>query len=843
MPAGVAVMPEDIGRGWRVAYVTNDWDHSFEMPAGASHVGNWHVHGGRSDFGLHQIDFGGWEFPLGTNGDAYTSFWYGVGGSLGTTPRAASHELVASSGGMLIEQGVGRMWTAVGEGGSRIVTWEDGWLSGDTNAPVCVQIELFPDGNFILRSNEVAKVCMRIDGHDWDGDGLDNVIDESPTVSDGDCFGTGMDWLNANCGGVLSAVPALDGGYEIVWHTNANANAYYWLSFTAAHDHTRVEVRCDGESNLGDLAVIANEGQACEVPLLMGPNYTVTANWPVEDISASDPEAQITVYSSVAPSQAPRLLGAGSGGSFGPGGSFGVVRPVEFSLGDNDGGGSLVSVPDVGAVFGSLTGNCCSVECNSSNYVWNCSGACNCSGYSQWWQVTALWEGYARSFYWDAQCGCQRYNETNSQEWVSLSCPGVIMKGGCSHYVSGVYDPPSSAGEGAAMSLECTAGAGKIAVLSSGDGWMEIQGVAASDAIDDVEFRLVATIGESTYTNTAHLTVARVDRMEMSCAYAGESANPPPFDGEAACPFSVTNSLAPDRHLVVPFCNVGTLGAGGFSVRDFTVDMDLVLEPEGVDASSLWCDWEVVEAIPFMSGHLSDSGGLSAHFVNPKHGGVFRFRARCDGCPWTEGNAVLPLSGASIDSVFFADMAAYDALMARLDRVPDALRQTEDFGNEWFLDGAASDYIGRVDSHSEPTVWRYNQVSDDLLTRGMGAVAMWRGTPARIAKIGNFMAGYGTRRLGIRESSRRASQFIGTENDESAEMSWSAGDAAFLGGDVASATAALATNMWPVADMKVRRLWPNTSPCDNHVADGEYFDYNFSFCSPGSVQKGRRIMQ
>ena len=134
-------------------------------------------------------------------------------------------------------------------------------------------------------------------------------------------------------------------------------------------------------------------------------------------------------------------------------------------------------------------------------------------------------------------------------------------------------------------------------------------------------------------------------------------------------------------------------------------------------------------------------------------------------------------------------------------------------------------------------------MSDDLLTRGMGAVAMWRGTPARIAKIGNFMAGYGTRRLGIRESSRRASQFIGTENDESAEMSWSAGDAAFLGGDVASATAALATNMWPVADMKVRRLWPNTSPCDNHVADGEYFDYNFSFCSPGSVQKGRRIMQ
>ena len=843
-----AVTAEEIAQGYRLVSATNETGHSFAMPTNAVYVGKLHLHGARSDFGRHVVDLDalggeatGWAFPYGPSNATTSAFWWFMDGRLQDAPRGPLFAASAGLGDVLAMQGESRLWAAAGEY-TRTVTWERFFAGGDTNDAVNAQIELKDNGDFTVRSNDLVCAYRRIDPDDWDGDGLDNLVDDWPTVSDGDCHGTGMDWLNANCGGVLSAVPAADGGYEIVWNTNANANAYYWLYFTPTHDGTRIAVACDGPSNLGDMVVIANEGQACEVPLLMGACYHVTASWPVDGISASDPGAEVRL-NSVQPSMLPPGGGLRGGGGAGPCDDFEVERPVDIGIDGDDGGGRITSSPVVGATMDAVSGNCCSLECSSSNYVWSCCGGCGCSGYSQWWEVTALWEGYTRLFYWEAQCACQRKRETNAVEWVSLSCPDVIMRGGNSHYVSGVYDPPSSSSEGASMSLECTAGAEKITILSQGSGWMEIRGTAVSGGIGDVEFRLVTGIGEETYTNTAHLTVACVDRLEVSCCYSGQSANPPPFDGETECPFSVTNSLSPDRHLVVPFENVATLGGGGFSVRDFAVDMELVLAPAGVNGSSLPCDWEVVEATPQMSGSLSHSGGLEAHFVNPRQGGVYRFRGRCDGSPWTEGNVVLPLSGASIDFVFFSDMAAYECLMATLGRMPDAIRQTEDFGYEWFLDDAASDYIGRVDSQAKPTVWRYNQVSDDLLTMGMGAVAMWRGVPVRVAKLGNFLAGYGTRRLGIRESSRIMSQSIGTGNDATAEMSWQGGTDAFTSGDLMAVTGSLATNMWPVADAKVKRLWPNTSSCDNHVAAGQYFDYNFFFSSPRSVERGRSLMQ
>ena len=845
------VTAEEIAQGYRLDSETTEAGHSFAMPSNAVYIGRLHQHGARSDFGKHIVDLAGiggeatgWAFPYGPSNATASAFWWFMDGRLQDALCGPVFAASASLGDVLAMQGESRLWAAAG-GEARTVTWERFFAGGDTNDAVNAQIVMDASGDFTVRSNDLLRVFRRIDPHDWDGDGLDNLIDEWPTVSDGDCYGTGMDWLNANCSGVLSAVPTNDGGYEIVWNTNANANAYYWLTFTPTHDRTRIAVACDGPSNLGDMVVLANEGQVCDVPMLMGARYHVTASRPVEDIAASDPLAEVrlnTVQSLNLPPPGLRLLGSGGGG-VGPSDGFDVERPVNLNIQGGEEGGRVTSNPDIGVVIGSITGNCCEVECSGSNYVWNCCDSCHCSGFSQWWHVTALWEGYSRSFDWEAQCSCQRVNETNTSAWVSLSAPSVIMRGGYSHYVSGVYNPPGSSNEEVSMSLQCTAGADKITILSQGSGWMEIRGAAVSDGIGDVEFRLVSEIAGQSYTNTANVTVACVTNLAMTCDYAGESANPPPFDGETACPFSLTNSLAPDRHLVVPFYRVATLGDDGFSVTNFKVQMSLVLAPTGVSGSSLPCDWEVIEAKPQMSGSLEHDGGIAASFVNPTQGGVYRFRGRCDGCPWTEGNVVLPLSGASIDLVFFSDMAAYSSLMAMLDMTPDAIKQSRDFGYEWFNDNAASDYIGRVDSQGYPTVWRYNQVSDDPVTIGMGAVAMWRGIPVRVAKLGNFLAGYGTKRLGIRETSRIQSQSIGTENDATANMSWQGGGDAFMSGDVVSVTGALATNMWPVADMKVKRLWPNPAACDNHVPDGQRFDYNFSFCSPRSVERGRGMAQ
>ena len=235
-----------------------------------------------------------------------------------------------------------------------------------------------------------------------------------------------------------------------------------------------------------------------------------------------------------------------------------------------------------------------------------------------------------------------------------------------------------------------------------------------------------------------------------------------------------------------------------------------------------------------MSGALVGSGDLSARFVNPKLGGVYRFKAEVAGSSNTYATVVLPLSGAEVSGVFEADFALYAAAMSNLNaRTGRFERQTPSFGKRWFKNGGAVDYLGRVDNVSRPTVWFYNQVND---ISGMGAVASFYGVPMRMAKLGNFLAGYGTEFLGVWGVSQWLSQGIGTSNDETASMSWDAGTLVASGTGVVTAASTLSTNMWDYADGKVRRLWPNHVPTDNHAVFSSSFDFNYNFCSPGVVE-------
>ena len=165
-------------------------------------------------------------------------------------------------------------------------------------------------------------------------------------------------------------------------------------------------------------------------------------------------------------------------------------------------------------------------------------------------------------------------------------------------------------------------------------------------------------------------------------------------------------------------------------------------------------------------------------------------------------------------------------------------RQTPWFGLSWFSDDGAVDYVGRVDSVSQPTVWMYNQISD---VNGMGAVATLNGIPMRVSKLGNFFAGYGTRTLGVWDSFRWMSQGIGTGNDASATMSWEAGTAVADGSNFVSSVAALATNAWSVADEKVKRLWPNRCPADNLRLASAITNANLFFCSPRIAEEWRQL--
>ena len=211
---------DDIIRGWRVESVTTNAAVSYAMPTNAALVGNWHIHGAASSFGNNVVDFGflrtsgtlvptNWSFPLGTNNEAFSSFWYFVDGRIRPTPRDTAHEICAVGVPMSAVPGQSRLWRLAGEDGVRILTWESFFLGGDTNCPVNAQIILSPNGDFLTRSNDVETVCRRINPDDWDDDGIHNERDANPASYDGDFFDA------------ANGLPA-----------NANPDAYYWLDLS-----------------------------------------------------------------------------------------------------------------------------------------------------------------------------------------------------------------------------------------------------------------------------------------------------------------------------------------------------------------------------------------------------------------------------------------------------------------------------------------------------------------------------------------------------------------------------------------------------------------------------------
>ena len=199
------VSDEEIARGYRFAYETNDIAHNYTMPANATYVGNAHIHGAASSFGRNLVDFGGWSFHFGPSNTRYSSAWWFIDGRIRFAPHDAGREISTGvSGSVLAMQGRSRIWHGPCDGGYAIC-WENVFLGGDTNAATNLQIVMRDNGWFETWSNEVGRVYKSINPYDWDDDGLDNTIDSAPKTYDGDCFGTGVEWLNANCGAILSA--------------------------------------------------------------------------------------------------------------------------------------------------------------------------------------------------------------------------------------------------------------------------------------------------------------------------------------------------------------------------------------------------------------------------------------------------------------------------------------------------------------------------------------------------------------------------------------------------------------------------------------------------------------
>ena len=254
----------EIAQGWRW---TSGWTPaavSHAMPDDARHGSKWHVRGAFQDVARVALD--GWEFPYGSN--ALDHVWAFVDGRLRPALRRRGEDIVAVGSPMSAVPGRSRFWTRQTDD-SALFTWENHFLARDTNRSVSAQVELWPNGDFAVRSNGCERVARRVDPDDLDGDGLPNGWDERPRHSDGDCYGQGEGWVRANftnadeiaaAGGFAPWVDAQVGdGLE---------NGLYRLTAEVETSGRRRVVVC-----VGDLAVTMTNSGTCVFLLEKGVRY------------------------------------------------------------------------------------------------------------------------------------------------------------------------------------------------------------------------------------------------------------------------------------------------------------------------------------------------------------------------------------------------------------------------------------------------------------------------------------------------------------------------------------------------------------------------------------------
>jgi len=382
VPVAATVTEDDVARGWRVECVTTNETLSYTMPSNAVYVSNWHVHGARSSFGNNVVNLGGasapdWSFPLGTNGAAFSSFWYFIDGRIRPKPKDAAREICAVGVPMSAVPGKSRLW-AMADGDCRVLTWENFFLGGDTNAPVNAQIRLFANGDFTTSSNDVETVCRRVNPDDWDGDGIPNSEDANPMSCDGDFFGP------AN-----------------VLPEGANTNAYCTVSVVATGPHSLITFTGDGPSNYPDPCFIAKSGVTNEVVILIGKTYQVSSEFPLSFVGVSDPATEIVP-----------LRGSVTR----------VCRPVTITC--SGGNPFMMSVmPDNLLGIFSWEPNCCGLVAEVAGmFTSQCSSGCQCNGCD----VLGLYsyDGYSLSAV-GGHCSCRSATSTGAVS--EILCDDTIL--------------------------------------------------------------------------------------------------------------------------------------------------------------------------------------------------------------------------------------------------------------------------------------------------------------------------------------------------------------------------------------------------------------------------------
>ena len=375
------------------------------------------------------------RFPIGSH--VVTSLWAHTWGKVRPQLRNASNEIFVIGAPMFARHDQSFLWTAATANGSVVLTWENFFLGnpyerslttdahelsriegekptalntesfeerrrGEKNATPCLsnsvssvlsdsnplvvhpsvnaQLELFPNGDFIARSNEVERVYRRVNPEDWDDDGIPNDEDDAPLApADEPQFGPHQD---------LSVI--------------AHSNNYYWVALVAPDANALVTFSGRGASNLPDPVFVAKAGETNRVVLLLGKPYTADCRLPLICVGASHPDVEVGEDAD---------------------GRLTVCRPVRCEIADDSpiaafrtptvaphaasGGRHVRFTPNPDGSDVTWNGNYCCLEPPPPPFtvpLFNCDGNCGCGGCAVG-TYTCRFEGFELS-YPDWPCGC-----------------------------------------------------------------------------------------------------------------------------------------------------------------------------------------------------------------------------------------------------------------------------------------------------------------------------------------------------------------------------------------------------------------------------------------------------
>ena len=177
------ITQEEIAQGWRVESVVTNAAVSYAMPTNGVEYMPWSLRGGYET--RFPLDLGDFAFPFGTG--VVRRLDVLSGGMVESLPRPSHMSICAAREWASIVPGVGRFWWGEAAGTrdacpyqAKLLTWENVYAGRDCTEQYNAQIELWSDGNFVTRSNNVERVCRRVLPFDLDYDGLPNDIDPAP---------------------------------------------------------------------------------------------------------------------------------------------------------------------------------------------------------------------------------------------------------------------------------------------------------------------------------------------------------------------------------------------------------------------------------------------------------------------------------------------------------------------------------------------------------------------------------------------------------------------------------------------------------------------------------------